>query len=458
MTATDLAPDPFASRLRRHWVELIRLAWPVMLSRLGILVMALVDAVMLGRFDTVALAGFALGLSIFLPVMVSGIGGTVGVVSVAARHHGAGRTEAAAETFFHGLWWAAALGCVVIAVSWQAEAILTLVGQDPQLAEIGGGVARALSLGGFTQLIFAASAFYLEATKRPLPAMLAMVLANLVNAGLNALVLAGTIPFTGQEAVGVASATTAARVTLAIAVVAYIIRLPEVRAAASARIWGPGGWEAARDIRTIGLAGAAAYFFETVAFSTLNQAAGLIGTAALAAYSIAHNMESTIFMIAIGLSVATAVRVGGYAGRGQIDEARFAAWSGLALTALIIGAIGTLLVLNGAAIASVYTTDETLIARITPLLAVLAVALIFDGGQVVLGHCNRALGDSWGTTLRFFLAFWGVMIPVGLYLGLATPLGEMGLFVGTGVGCGVAVILLGLRFNALARRMEDAAR
>ena len=115
MTATDLAPDPFASRLRRHWVELIRLAWPVMLSRLGILVMALVDAVMLGRFDTVALAGFALGLSIFLPVMVSGIGGTVGVVSVAARHHGAGRTEAAAETFFHGLWWAAALGCVVIA-------------------------------------------------------------------------------------------------------------------------------------------------------------------------------------------------------------------------------------------------------------------------------------------------------------------------------------------------------
>ncbi|MEO1421666.1 MAG: MATE family efflux transporter [Pseudomonadota bacterium] len=455
MTLASPLPEAFGNRLLRHWSELIRLAWPVMLSRLGILLMALVDAVMLGRFDTVAFAGFALGLSIFLPIMVTGIGGTVGVVSVVARHHGAGRTQAAAESFFHGLWWATLVGIFVAVLSWQTEHVLTLVGQAPELREIGGAVGRTLAFGGFCQILFAASAFYLEATKRPLPALIAMIGANVVNAILNLLALNGTLPFIGQEAVGVAFATSTARTVLAITLLAYVACLPEVRAAASRMMWGPGGWPASREIRTIGLAGAAAYFFETFAFSALNQAAGLIGTSALAAYSIAHNVESTVFMIAIGLSVASAVRVGSYAGQGRADEARFAAWSGLALTALIIGSIGVLIVLNGERVASVYTEDAALIARITPLLAILTIALVFDGGQVVMGHCTRALGDSWGTTLRFFLAFWGVMIPVGLYLGLATSLEEMGLFVGTGVGCGVAVLLLGLRFAALVRRTED---
>ena len=40
--------------------------------------------------------------------------------------------------------------------------------------------------------------------------------------------------------------------------------------------------------------------------------------------------------------------------------------------------------------------------------------MVFDAGQVVLGQSNRALGDSWGTTRCFFLAFWCVMVPLGL--------------------------------------------
>ena len=63
-------------------------------------------------------------------------------------------------------------------------------------------------------------------------------------------------------------------------------------------------------MRRIGLAGGAAYFFETFAFAALAQAAGLLGATALAAYTMLHNIEATVFMIALGLSVATAVRVG----------------------------------------------------------------------------------------------------------------------------------------------------
>ena len=73
-------------------------------------------------------------------------------------------------------------------------------------------------------------------------------------------------------------------------------------------------------MRRIGIAGGAAYFFETVAFATMAQAAGLLGAEALAAYTILHNVETTVFMIALGLSVASAVRIGQAAGAGDRDR------------------------------------------------------------------------------------------------------------------------------------------
>ena len=79
--------------------------------------------------------------------------------------------------------------------------------------------------------------------------------------------------------------------------------------------------------------------------------------------------------------------------------------------------------------------------------------MVFDAGQVVMGQSTRAIGDGWGTTRAFFVAFWLVMAPTSLLLALATPLAEAGLFIGTGVGCATAVALLFARFLQLLRRV-----
>lgn len=73
----------------------------------------------------------------------------------------------------------------------------------------------------------------------------------------------------------------------------------------------------------------------------------------------------------------------------------------------------------------------------------LAVSMVFDAGQVVLGQTARALGDGWRTTRAFFAALWLVMVPVAFALAFLTPLAEAGLFIGTGLGCVAATILLG---------------
>ena len=206
-------------------------------------------------------------------------------------------------------------------------------------------------------------------------------------------------------------------------------------------------------MRRIGFAGGAAYFFETVAFASLAQAAGLLGASALAAYTILHNIEALVFMIALGLSVGTAVRIGQAAGAGDRAEARFAGLAGLAAAMGLVALLGLGLFAAAPAVVGFYSADPALIARAAPIIAILAFSMVFDAGQVVLGQSTRALGDGWGTTLCFFAAFFCVMVPLAFFLAFATPLAEAGLFIGTAVGCATAVGLLGARFLYLVARV-----
>lgn len=450
MTALDTSLPPLASRLVGHWQALFRLAWPVMLSRAGILLMAMADVIMVGRYDTQALAELSLGFAVFIPVLVAGIGCMVGIVSTTARGQGAA-SAALPAIALRGLRWGVLVGSVATLLILASEPLLRVIGHAPDLAAGAGAVARIFAPGALFQIVFVAASFYLEGTGRTKPGLVAMLAANIVNLALNWLLIGGALGAPEMGAAGAALASTIARGVMCAGLVAWLLSLPEFAPWRGQRggLWGPGGWAAGREMRRIGIAGGAAYFFETFAFASLAQAAGLIGTGALAAYTILHNVEATVFMIALGLSVATAVRVGQAAGAGNPGEARLAAIAGLTAAMAVIGALGLVLLAFAPRVVSIYSTDQELIARAAPLIAILAVTMIFDAGQVVMGQSTRALGDAWGTTLIFFVAFWLVMVPAALGLAFLTPLAEAGLFIGTGIGCAAALTLLSWRFARL---------
>ncbi len=454
MTLVATSAESLWSRLVRHWRALFLLAWPVVLSRAGILVMSITSVVIVGRHDTFELACLSLGSAVFFPMLVTAVGGMVGIISTAAREMGAGSADLPAIAL-RGLRWSILVGGGATLLIMGSEPLLRAIGHEPELVRGAGAVARVLAPGALFQLIFVAASFYLEGTARTKPGLVAMIVANIVNLALAWILVGGFAGIPAMGAIGAALAGTIARFAMAAGLVIWMLGLPEFDSLRGRfhGLWGPGGWKAGAEMRRIGYAGGAAYFFETMAFATLAQAAGLLGTSALVAYSILHSVESTVFMVALGLSVATAVRVGQAAGIGQIAEARTACLAGVIASMGLIGAIGLVLLANAPAVVAFYSTDTGLISRAVPLFTIIAFSMIFDAGQVVLGQSTRALGDSWGTTLVFFIAFWCVMLPVGLILAFATPLEESGLFIGTGLGCVVATVLLGLRFRTLVARV-----
>ena len=457
-----VAAEGTGPKVLRHVQDLLRLAWPVMLSRAGILVMAFVDIAMLGRYGLGAPGVAGLGLAIFVPAMVMAIGLVSGMVPVVSRAHGAGDRRECGRAWRRAISWGGFVSVFGMWLVWQGETMLGWLDYPPEMAAAGGAVARALAPGLLAQVLFAACAFYLEATRRPLYALGAMVVANLVNLGLNWVMIFGNLGWPEMGAVGASLASTIARFAALGTMLWFILRQHDPRGAGVTgpweTIWGPGGWRAGRAMRTLGVSAGLSSGFETIGFAAMMMIAGTLGTAALDAYSISHNLVATVFMVGLGLSVATGVRVGIAAGAGDAHEAAVAGWTGLLVALAIMGALSALVLLFRHQIVLAYTDVPALAARAAGVFLFSAFIFVPDTAQVVLGQAVRALGDAWVPIGAYVASFVVLMVPLGMWLIGPGGWDERGLVVAIIAACALASVLLAWRFRVLTRsRAKDHA-
>lgn len=447
-------------------VRLARLAGPTIVSRAGILTMMIADLVMLGRFDAGALAVYALGLSLFIPVLVTGVGLTAGVSVLVSQRFGAGDLPACREIMARALPWALTLGAGGAAICLVAPWLFAALGQSPTLAADAGFVTQILGPAVLFQLLYIAAAFFTEGAQEPRPAMLVMIAANFLNIGLNYLLIGGPFGLPALGAVGAAASTTLVRLFFVIALFGWLWRadflgarsvLREAAALGRGRgFWGPGGWAAGAAMRRLGLAAGATMFLETAAYGALTQMAGVLGEEALAAWAIAYNVEATTFMAGLGVATATAVLVGAAIGAGDWIEARRAALTGVGFCAVLLGVLAIALSVSGAAVAQFYTADAAVAEAAGALLALSALWITLDGVQLTLARAALATGDVWPVALRLAGAYWGVMVPLGALAVFAFDGGVRGLVLAASAGVGAGAVLLALRWAKLAR--SDAAR
>jgi len=391
-----------------------------------------------------------------VPLLVITVGLTSGMVPVVARAFGAGAWAECGQAWRRGLSWALLTSGTATVVCWQGEGLLLMLGQDADLAAHGGAVARALAPGLVAQAIYAASAFYLEATRRPIPALVAMIFANLGNFGLNWLLIWGHWGLPELGAVGAALASTAVRIGAAVGLVIYVVTRPRARAAGVVGSWespwGPGGWAAGRTMRALGVSAGLSNGVETVSFASLTMMAGRLGELPLAAYSLAQNLMAMVFMVGLGLAVATGVRVSIEMGRNRPDEAAFAGWTGLLAVVLVMGAMALAVTAWPGALAAVYTDDPAVAARAAGLFLVATLVFVPDSAQVVMGQAVRALGDAWVAVACYVAAFGGVMVPLAWALVGPFGYGERALLAAVVVACLAATTMLALRFARLTTR------
>ena len=439
------------ANLTRHVLELIRLAGPVVVTRAGILTMALVDVVMVGRYSTQEIAYLAIGNAPVVTLIVTSVGLMMGTLVMTAKAFGAGELVQCGVVWRRSVPYGFVIGLIGLLSCAFGEQLLLLSGQTPDLSRGGGTVMLVLGLGLPANLVFVAGNFFLEAIKRPLPGMAAMVGVNLLNVLLNWVLIYGHWGFPALGAAGSAWATTLCRIALAVMIVAFLWNMRDHKDF-GIRIPGFSRWRDWADQRRLGYASGLGGAVESSAFSILTLFAGWLGTYQLAAFSIATNLIALIFMVALGFGTATAVRVGFAYGRRDPQELALAGWTGLGLNTVVMCLLGAVLFVFPGTLASIYSSDPELIALAAPLIGFTAFVMIADGGQVVMVSTLRGRGDAWLPVAMYVFCFYGLMVPLSWWFAFKLDQQALGLYQGILITSVVSILMLALRFHWLSRR------
>jgi multidrug resistance protein, MATE family len=432
-------------------LDLLRLAMPVIIARAGIITMASVDTLMVGRYSAQELARLSLGTVPHGTLIAGGVGLLTGTIVMVAHALGAGRREECGAVWRRSIPYAVLVGLLFAVLCQFGPAFFRLAGQDPVLAEGGGAVLAIYGYGMPAAMLYVTTAFFLEGLRRPLPGMVAMIAANLLNVPLNWILIEGRLGLPAMGAAGSAWATTILRWGLAAGIVAYALCMRDARGF-GARGGLAGWWRAGARSRRLGYAGGASQALESSAFMMLGLIAGWVGPLALGGYAIGLNLIALPFMAAVGMASATAVRVGEAHGREDPAGVAGAGWVGLGVTSAVLAVVAVFYALFPETIAAAFTKDADLLDLTAGLIAFSSFILVADGGQAVMANALRARGDAWMPAALHFLSYFAVMVPLSGVLAIALGRGVTGLFEGILVASLVSVGVLSLRFLVLARR------
>ena len=393
---------------RSYVGDLLRLAGPVAVSRLGIIGMAISDVVVVGQLAPHELPQQALGWAPTAVFLVAAIGLLQGVQVLAARALGEGNPQGAGAVLRRGLVLALIAGALSVSLMWWGgERLFSSFGVEADLVPLSARVMNVLALSVPLHLLYIAGTYFCEAIKKPAISTIVMWLANAVNLGLNLL----WVPAHG--AVGSAWATVGARVFLSGTLLVCIFFLRD-GATYGVRTLGAKGHSYGA-LLAVGIASAVSQAVEAGAFSGMTVIAGRLGANVVAGYQILLNLMAFVFMIALGMAAATAVLVSEAIGRKAAKDAARAGWTGIGLNAITMIVAAVTMVVFAGPIGHAYTADIQLAALISSLIWICALALHPDGLQVVAASALRARGDNWFPTFSHILAYALVMPALGYW-------------------------------------------
>jgi MATE family multidrug resistance protein len=455
-TIKDYEGDRFGE-LRAQLKSLATLAVPIVLARAGWMMMGVVDTIMVGRFSTTELAYQSLGNSFISIAFVPMMGMLLGTLVMSSNLFGQRRYSEIGAVWRRSLPMAFGLGVVIFAIALMAEPILLATGQSPVMAHEAGKImliyGYGMPLGG---LLYITSQYFLEGIKRPMTAMVLMLVANFINVFLNWAMIFGNLGFDAMGAEGSAWATTIVRLFLTAGIIGYIWYMP------GARLFGvrkkfTGTFKSWTEQRRLGYASGLSFGIEHLAFALMFIFAGLLGELDLAAITIVFNTFALFFMVSAGIGSAASVQVGIAYGQRNSRNIALAGWTGWGLMAVLLIVPAFMMALVPELFARIYTDDPALIALAVPIYVLGGLGLLLDTTQTVWSMALRGRHDKWFPTISHFASYIVVMTPLCWYMAFNMGRRGEGLFEGFIIASVLSVTLLTGRFIYLSTQDKMSA-
>lgn len=441
-------------KLDKEFKNLVRLAMPLVATQLAQMGMSVVDTIMVGRVNAVELAGVALGGVVFWPVLMLIAGIIMSIMPIVAQLHGGGRLSEAGAIVRQALWIALGCGILMIVLVHNLEPLYLFIGIDPLAIPVTVAYLKAMSWGILPVLGYFALRYLCEAASWTTPAMIIAGSALVLKIPLNYWFIYGGLGLPAMGGEGCGWATSVVMLYELIAII-LVIRFSRLHSTGLLKAFSLPQLTKIRRLFRLGLPIGLSTFAEFGIFSAVALLVGRLGVEAVAANQIVNNITGLIFMIPLGLGMATSIRVGFNVGAKDYIGARQSALVAIGTGFLFALCAATFLLLLGGFVVRLYSTDADVIELATGLLLIVAAMQISDDLQVIAMGALRGYKDTRTPFIIAVVCYWLVGFPVAWAFGFgyfeSMNIGVYGYWFGTAVGLTSAAVFLLYRFNKVSK-------
>ncbi len=401
--------------------EVLRVAWPLIISNGSFTLMTFVDRVFLSWYSPTsiqaALPAGILSFSLICWFMaVAGYSNTF-----VAQYHGAKDPRGCSRATAQGLWLALLSWPLILLLIPVGHALLRLSGHPPDVLGQELSYFNLLMAGGVTIPLNAAITSFFTGRGETKINMMAQIAGNVTNAVLDWFLIFGHAGLPALGIRGAAIATIIAGcVAPAILLVLYFSR--RMHAVYATRDTLAFDATLMRRLIRFGVPSGFHLILDVSGFTAFVLLTGRLGPTALAVSNIGFSINMVAFMPLLGISIAAMTLVGQYLGARDPLTAEGVGWRALHLGLLYMCIAATTFVSFPAAYFSLFAQNKggiplpEMLGLGRVMLRIMAVWGVFDAVNLILSGALKGAGDTRFVMWYSSLQTWCVLVPGQWYI------------------------------------------
>lgn len=447
----------FFTIMLTHYKAILRLAIPITIGQLGIIIMGFADTMMVGHYSTDALAAAAFVNSVFNLIMYFLLGYSYGITPLVSALYGQGRHKEAGSTLKHGLVCNVLFSLCLTLLMGVLYFFLDGLGQPVELLPIIRPYYLTILCSVLFVALFNALRQFTDGITATSVGMWALLISNAFNIAGNYFLIYGVGPFPELGLYGAGLSTLFSRILMVVILVSVLLFRPAYR------IYRQG-------MRSIRMSGSQLCYLnrqsfpismqmglECGAFTFSGIMAGWLGAVDLATFQVMVTIGTLGFSIYYSFGAALSIRVATFYGLRQWDSVHSVTRAGVHILFTLACCTSLLFFFGGEQLIRLFTNDMAVIALSMSVIPPLIIYQLGDAMQICFANALRGTSHVMPMMWVAFISYVVVNIPIAYILAFPVGWGIFGLFVAFSTGLFVAASLFYYNYRRVMRQVTAAA-
>ncbi|MEG1380496.1 MAG: MATE family efflux transporter [Bacteroidales bacterium] len=438
-----------------HYSAIAKLAFPIIVGQLGLIVVGLSDNIMVGHYGTDELAAASFVNSIFNLATLFGLGFSYGLTPIIGSLIGKKEYLKSGIALRNSLVANGLFGIILTFCMMLVYLNVEKMQQPTELLPLIRPYFLLQTAGLIIIMIFNAFKQFTDGIGDAYQSMKVMLVCNVVNIIGNYLLIYGNWGFPELGLNGAGISTLVSRILLPVLMGITFFFAPKFREFRKGFLNSKADLPAIKRLAKDGVPVAFQIGLEASAFNLSAIMIGWVGTTALAAHQVMMGLTTLGYLIYYGVGSAITILSSRYIGQSQGQEAIRVSHCGAHLILAWCAVLIPILAIFRNHIGSIFTSSEEVNALVALLVFPTIIYQIADGIQIGYANALRGIGDMKAMPYISFLSFFMICLPASYFFGIYLNMGAVGIWMGFPIGLTVAATLFFIRFKSRTAKIDQ---